>query len=286
MAASFPSQVTASAVWLTEMGLDVALIEFNAYRTGQDIVLAVTQTWPVPEVEDFTISPRRMEQREADERQQTRRETRSVARLVDAGAIEDGALIELRLDAVPSRYRDSVAAWVGEDRRRAQARWRNDRYAPLTWEVDGGHRTPTTLAKEIVEQATGTRPGNAAPWWWQTDDGVHLGRLASQVTRRDWSDLHQLLDSLKPGEWTTYGDLAETIGSVARAVGQHITRQRVASAHRVLRVDGQVADNFSWSDPDDTRDPKEMLREEGTLLDDDRADPARRLDADALRERL
>ena len=32
LAESFPPQVTASAVWLTEMGLDISLVEFKAYR--------------------------------------------------------------------------------------------------------------------------------------------------------------------------------------------------------------------------------------------------------------
>ena len=76
MAARFPPQVTASAVWLSEMGIDVSLIEFNAYRTEHDIVLTVSQTWPVPDVEDFTVAPRAVELRAAADRARSGRDTR------------------------------------------------------------------------------------------------------------------------------------------------------------------------------------------------------------------
>ena len=107
MAASFPAQVTASAVWLTEMGVDVALIEFNAYQAGDSIVLAVSRIWPVHDIEEFTVSPRRIERREANER----RAARAVARLIDAQVIEDGALLELELHGImPASARERVKA--------------------------------------------------------------------------------------------------------------------------------------------------------------------------------
>ena len=91
MAASFPPQVTASAVWLTEMGIGVSLIEFSAHRTEHDIVLTVSQTWPIPDVEDFMVSPRQVELRSADERARTRREANAVTTLVGDGTIDDDA---------------------------------------------------------------------------------------------------------------------------------------------------------------------------------------------------
>ena len=76
VAASFPPQVTASTVWLTEMGIDISLIEFKAYRTEHDIVLTVSQTWPVPDVENFTVAPRPLELRAAADRARSGRDTR------------------------------------------------------------------------------------------------------------------------------------------------------------------------------------------------------------------
>ena len=293
VAASFPPQVTASAVWLTEMGLKISLIEFNAYRTEHDLVLTVSQTWPVPDVEEFTVSPRQMEQREAEARVRTRRETRSVARLVEGEIIDDGVPIELELSGIRPAWRDRVAEWVTEDPVRGRATWRNHHSAPLTWAVDGQHWSPTGLAKEIALRATGERPQViAGPRAWKTAKGVTLSALAGEIRGsgrepRDWSDLHTLLERMRPGEWTTYGDLAGAIDSSARAVGGHITAcDDCSSAHRVLTSEGQIAEGFHWSDPADTRDPTDLLRQEGVEFSDGRADPSRRLVAPALRGRL
>ena len=98
-----------------------------------------------------------------------------------------------------------------------------------------------------------------------------------------------LLDQVRPGEWTTYGDLAEAIDSSAQAVAGHIARcpeDACRIGYRVLNADGRVSEGFYWGDPSDSRDPVEVLRAEGVSLDTDgRADPAGRLDARALRER-
>ena len=54
------------------------------------------------------------------------------------------------------------------------------------------------------------------------------------------------------------------------------------NAHRVLRHTGRVAEAFNWADPNDMRDPAEMLRTEGVRFIDDRADPMQRLSAEDL----
>ena len=146
LAESFPPQVTASAVWLTEMGLDISLVEFKAYRTEHDLVLVTSRIWPLAEVEDFTVAPRELERRAATERVRTRRQARRVAILVEEEAIEEGTLLELDIAAAPVGSRDQVAAWVADDPQRAQATWRNNRSTPLIWKVDGGPSSCAPLA--------------------------------------------------------------------------------------------------------------------------------------------
>jgi hypothetical protein len=58
LAASFPPVVTATAVWLREMGLDISLVQFKAYRTDHETLVTVSQLIPVPTVEEFTVVPR------------------------------------------------------------------------------------------------------------------------------------------------------------------------------------------------------------------------------------
>lgn len=59
LAEDFPASVTATAVWLNEMGVELSLRRYQAYRTLQDeIVLTVSQLYPVPEVGAFEVAPR------------------------------------------------------------------------------------------------------------------------------------------------------------------------------------------------------------------------------------
>lgn len=66
VASAFPPAVTASVVWLSEMGLDVTLMRVQAYR-GQDdhVIVSVSQLYPVPDVEEFTVAPVRASARRA-----------------------------------------------------------------------------------------------------------------------------------------------------------------------------------------------------------------------------
>ncbi len=290
VAASFPPQVTASAVWLTEMGVNVSLVEFNAYRTEHDIVLTVSQIWPVADVEDFTVSPREVARRAADERVRTRRETNAVITLVVEGTLEDGEPLMLDVDALPARTREQVAAWVSENPARGQAIWRNDRRAPLTWAASGQPWSPTGLAREIIAQATGEqRAVLAGPSVWKTTSDESLAALAgfkAGAGGRDWSDLHNLLTQVQPGEWTTYGDLSDVVSSSARAVGRHVQFcEMCPDAYRVLTNNGEVAQGFTWSDPTETRSPLEVLEGEGVSFVDERASEHQRVNTGELRKR-
>lgn len=58
LAESYPPAVTSTAVWLNEMGLDVTLLQYQAYRTGQEeTLLTLSQLYPVREVKAFEVAP-------------------------------------------------------------------------------------------------------------------------------------------------------------------------------------------------------------------------------------
>ena len=61
VAESFAPAMTSSVVWLSEQGVDITLREFQLYRSGAGLVLTVSQTWPVRDVEEFTVKPRRQD---------------------------------------------------------------------------------------------------------------------------------------------------------------------------------------------------------------------------------
>ena len=98
-----------------------------------------------------------------------------------------------------------------------------------------------------------------------------------------WIRLREVVSRISPGSWTTYGNLAEAIGSGAQAVGNHLATQRIEGGHRVMRADGAISSSFRWIDDDDDRDPCEVLRDEGLLFDEHlRADPSSCLTAEEL----
>ena len=96
--------------------------------------------------------------------------------------------------------------------------------------------------------------------------------------------MHAAIAAIPDGRWTAYADLAALAGTAAQAVGNHIaTNPSLAKAYRVLTIDGRISEGFRWSDPADTRDPKDVLAAEGVEFDETgRALPDGRLTADDL----
>jgi alkylated DNA nucleotide flippase Atl1 len=153
-------------------------------------------------------------------------------------------------------------------------------------EVDGKtFDTPSGAGRYVKDAATNG-------WgFWSLPDGRKLKDVRAAYTGEkpekaaagfDWSALHAILEALPEGHWTTYGSLADAVGTAAQPLGAHIAScEQCSNAHRILRSDATVAPDFRWSDPEDGRDPLEMLRAEGALTNGD-PDPARELRSDDL----
>ena len=94
---------------------------------------------------------------------------------------------------------------------------------------------------------------------------------------------------IEPGEWTSYGDIAQAVhGSprAARAVGRTTaTSDDFPNAHRVLRADGSIPAG-SGACADRARPVQARLVEEGVTFDvRGRADQAMRVTWDELARR-
>lgn len=127
---------------------------------------------------------------------------------------------------------------------------------------------------EILERADDLAD-RAAEIWPGPDVSVR-----EQALGRDWQLLHEGLAALPAGSWTTYSDLAELVGSHPMPVGVHIaSTPHILNGHRAMSMDGRISTHFRWSDPEDERDPVEVLAQEGVRFIDGRADPAQRITA-------
>lgn len=99
-----------------------------------------------------------------------------------------------------------------------------------------------------------------------------------------WAELRAALVVMPSGTWTSYGDVAELIGSHPVPVGAYLgSNSSVIGAYRVLTSEGKVSPSFRWPDGVDRQPPKELLLSEGVRFDAaGRADRAQRLTAPEL----
>ncbi|MFJ9039083.1 DUF262 domain-containing protein [Streptomyces sp. NPDC102406] len=99
-----------------------------------------------------------------------------------------------------------------------------------------------------------------------------------------WAELRAALVAMPSGTWTSYGDVAELIGSHPVPVGTYLgSNSSVIGAYRVLTSEGKVSPSFRWSDGVNRQPPKELLLGEGVTFDAaGRADRSQRLTAPEL----
>ncbi|MFD5518170.1 DUF262 domain-containing protein [Streptomyces sp. NPDC127066] len=99
-----------------------------------------------------------------------------------------------------------------------------------------------------------------------------------------WAELRAALVAMPTGTWTTYGDVAELIGSHPVPVGAYLgANTAVIGAYRVLTVEGKVSPAFRWADGSDRPPPQELLTSEGVRFDSlGRAHHSQRLSAAEL----
>lgn len=248
VAGSFLPSTSATAVWLSEMGLDLTLQRVQAYRIGDEgVIVTVSQLFPVPDVEDFTISPQRAEAEQAKARRTRKKDGSAVVRLVRAKVIPDGTVLRLQpTTELDAETRELIQEWVAEDERRGRATWVNANN-PLRWEYDGEQYRPTTIVKRILSEAAQIDRGVNGPLWWVTEDGVTLTDLAGTAAAGgfEWSLLHSILaagagrtvdDLWRPGECRGHR------GDAGRRPPQFMLRLRERLAHprRVRAEPGRV----------------------------------------------
>jgi hypothetical protein len=179
LASEYPPTTIATAVWLREMGIDMTLMQYRAYRTGQEVSISVSQLYPIPSVEDFTISPRQAEVRAVEETRRRRQDVGTVAKIIAAGLLEDGAPLTVRPYGINRDLREPLEAWLDERPERRTATWQSDEKAPLLWGADRQTYTPTGLAKKMLSDTTGIERAIRGGEWWIDEDERTLVQLAA-----------------------------------------------------------------------------------------------------------
>lgn len=233
-------------------------------QRSEEMINTLLATWPVPDGHVGTVQ---------DSGTKDQMSWVELKHLVAAGLLEAGT----RLVPRSGQWAQAVAI-VRHDGR---------------LEIDGQtFGTPSGAGKHVKGAVTNG-------WhFWRLEDGRRLAdvraafrgdRPASEMSKAafDWSGLHAILETMPAGTWTTYGDLADVVGTAPQPLGAHIMScAQCANAHRVLSHDGRVNEAFKWSDPSDDRDPTQLLNAEGVRFADGKADHEQRITTVEMTELL
>jgi alkylated DNA nucleotide flippase Atl1 len=278
VAANHPPQVVTTVAWLcdlTEHKLDIELRTVLAWRIGSQLAVQFDCTYPVAGIDDLLLSPTERTASTAtiaEKVTEAARSANAVRRIVERGLLKAGDKLTLKATVeVPADVRAAVDAWVEEDPRRGSATWVEDPVRPLRWEFDDQLWRATSLVRHILKEASGLDRGPRGTTWWITDEGQDLAALAFGPSGRDWTDVHELIDNIRPGEWTSYGELAQVVGVPAISIGQHIANCDACptGAHRVVTSSGRPSEGFRWTEASDTRSCRDALESEGISFDPD-----------------
>ncbi|WP_051115850.1 GmrSD restriction endonuclease domain-containing protein [Streptomyces sp. PsTaAH-124] len=133
--------------------------------------------------------------------------------------------------------------------------------------------------REILERADNLAARAVSLW-----PGPEGEQRADGDEWTGWADLRAALIAMPTGTWTTYGDIAELIGSHPVSVGNFLaTKAGVRGAYRVLTAAGRVSASFRWPNDEHGGNPLTLLHAEGVPFDSSgKARSSHRLTAEDL----
>jgi alkylated DNA nucleotide flippase Atl1 len=294
VASDFRPEVTTTVLWLVDnFEMDVRCVRLQPFDVDGRILVHSEVIIPLPEAEQYRLGVQR-KRREAElEREQKARARRLLPQLIEADALEIGQALYFRRDAIPA----GATPWSSDQPLYRAKLIDGEGNKTLEWtDPENGETlrdSPSLLAARLLHRL-GLRSGELSSAgingmnYWTVDGEISLRDLGAEVgvlehtaRRVDRQALRAVCDAIPAGHWTTYGDLAATIGvpGAAQSVAGVIANDAsISNAHRVLRSTGQVSPG--WRTIDGGGGPevaRKLLEDEGMQFDaGDSADPSLR----------
>jgi alkylated DNA nucleotide flippase Atl1 len=293
VASDFRAEVTTTVLWLIDnFDVDVRCVRLQPFSLEGRTLVHSEVIIPLPEAEQYRLGVQRKRRQVEEEQEQKARAGRLLPRLLEADAVQLGQVLHFRRDVVP----EGATPWSSAERLYQARIVSASGVRALEWtDPDTGETlqdSPSLLAARLLHRL-GQRSGKLSSagvngmHYWTVDGDVSLRDLGAEVGVLERSGRHidrdalrSLCDAIPPGQWTTYGDVADAIGvpGAAQSVaGLLATDWSIPNPHRVLRSNGQISPGWRSGDGGGPEVCRERLEREGlTFGVNDAADPARR----------
>jgi hypothetical protein len=182
IANGFPPSVTSTAVFLSKFGLDIALLEFQAYKTpSNEFILTLNKVFPIEGIKSLQIQPRIFEEaeKEAVKIAYERRQKNAVLRILEEHAIANGEEFTF---IPPPAWAERLKEYLAKSEDLSKAKWDERNPAKtLIWEHDQKSYSPSGLCKKIMEESEQIPISVQGTTWWQTKDAKTILDIAEEI---------------------------------------------------------------------------------------------------------
>jgi hypothetical protein len=185
VAESFGAVLTTTILYLLRQGLPITLLRVRPWRLADRLVVSVSQELPLPDAEDYLLTPEvRRQKRRTRQAEDRRREQMALSEIQDADLLEPGTTLTFNVpDSLPADRRQILVRWLDENPRRRVAEWTGEPgERAVTWLVDGQAYSPSALAAVIIQGALGEDPSVDASLAWTADGRGSLSSVAGKGT--------------------------------------------------------------------------------------------------------
>lgn len=186
VAETFRPSVTSMVLWLQDYELDIGCIEITARRLMDGTAIVTSrQILPLPVADDYLVQRRRKERAE-ERREASGRRPNVVAELLEAGAIEPGIELKLKIEQFTREEQSLVRPALENDPLVGLAEWTGlGLRKALRWRKDNQLYSASLLVVKILQEYGARSEDNpgavAGPRFWQTPDGRTLVEVADSI---------------------------------------------------------------------------------------------------------
>lgn len=153
-------------------------VELQVFNYDGTLLVNNRVVLPVPEIEEYQAKRRKKK-----EEQESQKRGRAIHVLLENGIIEEGDIVVFNQHETRFSVREQREYDPEEDYWRAEVTGKTGQSDNVRWLNNGKEYSFTLLTKELIEDATGTRPNsvNGYKYWRPEDTEKTLSQLRNEL---------------------------------------------------------------------------------------------------------